>query len=106
MPPRVAIVHDYLVDSGGAERVVLALHEQFPEAPIFTSVHDRQTTFPAINALDIRTSFLQRLPVRKSNYKLLLPFYPIAFESFDLSEYDIVISSSSSFAKGVITSPD
>ncbi len=106
MPPRVAIAHDYLVDSGGAERVVLALHEQFPAAPIFTSVHDRRTTFPAINALDIRTSFLQRLPVRKSNYKLLLPLYPIAFESFDFSEYDIVISSSSSFAKGVITSPD
>ncbi len=105
-PPRVAIVHDYLVDSGGAERVVLALHEQFPQAPIFTSVHDRLTTFPAINALDIRTSFLQRLPVRKSNYKLLLPFYPIAFESFDLSEYDILISSSSSFAKGVIAAPN
>ncbi len=106
MPPRVAIVHDYLVDSGGAERVVLALHEQFPDAPIFTSVHDPRTTFPAINALDIRTTFLQRLPVRKSNYKLLLPFYPLAFESFDLSDYDIVISSSSSFAKGVITSPE
>ncbi len=106
MPPRIAIVHDYLVDSGGAERVVLALHEQFPDAPIYTSVHDRHTTFPAINTLDIRTSFLQRLPVRKGNYKFLLPFYPVAFESLDLSGYDIVISSCSSFAKGVITGPD
>ncbi len=106
MRARTAIVHDYLVDSGGAERVVLALHEQFPDAPIFTSVHDRNTTFPGINVLDIRTSFLQRLPVRKGNYKFLLPLYPLAFESFDLSEYDIVISSSSSFAKGVITEPD
>lgn len=106
MKPRVAIVHDYLVDSGGAERVVIALHEQYPDAPIFTSVIDPGTTFPIFNTLDIRTSFLQRLPVRKSNYKLLLPFFPLAFESFDLSEYDLVISSASAFAKGVVTSSD
>lgn len=106
MNPRVAIVHDYLVDSGGAERVVIALREQFPDAPIFTSVIDPKTTFPIFNTLDIHTSFLQRLPVRKSNYKLLLPFFPLAFESFDLSGYDVVISSASAFAKGVITSSD
>ena len=106
MKPRVAIAHDYLVDSGGAERVVIALHEQFPDAPIFTSVVDPRTTFPIFNTLDIRASFLQRLPVRKSNYKLLLPFFPLAFESFDLSDYDVVISSASAFAKGVITSSD
>ncbi|MBI5035635.1 MAG: glycosyltransferase [Chloroflexi bacterium] len=106
MNPRVAIVHDYLVDSGGAERVVIALHEQFPDAPIFTSVIDRQTTFPVFNLMDVRTSFLQRLPVRKSNYKLLLPFFPVAFESFDLSDYDVVVSSASGFAKGVVTSSD
>ena len=106
MKPRVAIVHDYLVDSGGAERVVIALHEQYPDAPIFTSVMDAQTTFADFRAMDVRTSFLQRLPVRKSNYKFLLPFFPLAFESFDLSEYDIVISSASAFAKGVITSSD
>ena len=103
MKPRVAIVHDYLVDSGGAERVVIALHEQYPDAPIFTSVMDAQTTFADFRAMDVRTSFLQRLPVRKSNYKLLLPFFPLAFESFDFSEYDIVISSASAFAKGVVT---
>jgi glycosyltransferase involved in cell wall biosynthesis len=103
---RVAIVHDYLVDSGGAERVVIALHEQFPDAPIFTSVIDPQTTFHVFNSMDVRTSFLQRLPVRKSNYKLLLPFYPLAFESFDLSNYDLVISSASAFAKSVITSAE
>lgn len=106
MNPRVAIVHDYLVDAGGAERVVIALHEQFPDAPIFTAVVDPRTTFPIFNTLDVRPSFLQRLPVRKSNYKLLLPFFPLAFESFDLAEYDLVISSASAFAKGVITAAD
>ncbi len=106
MKPRVAIVHDYLVDSGGAERVVIALHELYPDAPIYTSVLDAQTTFPDFRAMDVRTSFLQRLPVRKSNYKFLLLFFPLAFESFDLSEYDIVISSASAFAKGVVTSSE
>ncbi len=103
---KVAIAHDYLVDSGGAERVVIALHEQYPDAPIFTSVFDPQTTFAIFRGLDVRTSFLQRLPVRKSNYKLLLPSFPLAFESFDLAEYDVVISSASAFAKGVVTLPD
>jgi len=106
MNPKAAIVHDYLVDSGGAERVVIALHEQYPDAPIFTSVMDPHTTFAAFRSMDVRPSFLQRLPVRKSNYKFLLPFFPLAFESFDLSQYDIVISSASAFAKGVIIPPD
>lgn len=106
MRPRVAIVHDYLVDSGGAERVVIALHELYPDAPIFTSVMDPQTTFPDFRAMDVRPSFLQRLPVRKSNYKFLLPFFPLAFESFDLSDYDVILSSASAFAKGVIPSSD
>ncbi len=97
---RLAIVHDYLVDSGGAERVVLALHEQYPAAPIFTSVYDPRTTFPEFRALDVRTSFLQLPFVRKSNYKYLLPFYPRAFESFDLSGFDVIISSASAFGKG------
>jgi len=106
LKPRVAIVHDYLVDSGGAERVVIALHAQYPDAPIWTSVMDPQTTFADFRAMNVRTSFLQRLPVKKSNYKLLLPLFPLAFESFDLSEYNVIISSASAFAKGVITSPD
>lgn len=106
MKPRVAIVHDYLVDTGGAERVVIALHEQYPAAPIYTSVIDPQTTFADFRAMDVRGSFLQRLPVRKRNYKFLLPLFPLAFESFDLSAFDIVISSASAFAKGVITAHD
>ncbi len=103
---RVAIVHDYLVDTGGAERVVIALHALYPDAPIFTSVLDARTTFTAFRTMDVRTSFLQRLPVRKSNYKFLLPFFPLAFESFDFSEYDVVLSSASAFAKGVVTAPE
>lgn len=103
--PRVAIVHDYLVDSGGAERVVEALHEQFPDAPIFTSVYDSRTTFSSFREMDVRSSFLQHLPVTKRNYKFLLPFFSLAFERFDLSSYEIVISSASAFAKGVVTSP-
>lgn len=103
---RVALVHDYLVDSGGAERVVIALHEVYPGAPIYTSVMDARTTFADFRAMDVRTSFLQRLPVRKSNYKYLLPFFPLAFESFDFSEYDVVLSSASAFAKGVVTAPE
>ncbi|MBI3538169.1 MAG: glycosyltransferase [Chloroflexi bacterium] len=98
---RLAIVHDYLVDTGGAEQVVLALHEQYPAAPIFTSVYDPRTTFAEFHALDLRTSFLQLPFVRKANYKFLLPFYPRAFESFDLSAFDVIISSASAFAKGV-----
>jgi glycosyltransferase involved in cell wall biosynthesis len=97
---RVAIVHDYLVDSGGAERVVLALSEQYPAAPILTSVYDPRTTFAEFRTLDVRTSFLQLPFVRKSNYKYLLPFYPRAFESFDLSGFDVIISSASAFGKG------
>lgn len=103
---RIALVHDYLVDSGGAERVVIALHEVYPAAPIYTSVMDARTTFADFRAMDVRTSFLQRLPVRKSNYKYLLPFFPLAFESFDFSDYDVVLSSASAFAKGVVTAPE
>jgi glycosyltransferase involved in cell wall biosynthesis len=67
---------------------------------------DPQATFPVFRSLDVQTSFLQCLPVKKSNYKFLLPFFPLAFESFDLSQYNIVISSASAFAKGVITPPE
>jgi glycosyltransferase involved in cell wall biosynthesis len=101
MKPQVAIVHDYLVDTGGAERVVIALHELYPDAPIFTSVLDPKSTFADFKTMRVQTSFLQRFPINKSNYKLLLPLFPIAFERFDLSEYDIIISSASAFAKGV-----
>jgi len=105
---RIAIVHDYLAQAGGAERVVEAMHECWPEAPIFTSVYDPDATFPSFRQMDVRTSFLQRLPFARSSkfHKVALPLYPLAFEHLDLSGYDVVVSSSSGFAKGVITGPE
>jgi len=106
MPPfSVAIVHDFLVQMGGAEKVVEALHDLYPDAPIYTSVYDPSAMPPEYRKWDIRTSSLQRWPMRRKLHRLMLPFYPAAFESFDLSGYDLVLSSSSAFAKGVITLP-
>lgn len=102
---RVAIVHDYLNQYGGAERVLEALHSLFPAAPIFTSIYDRSAMPPAYRTWDIRTSWMQYLPGWRRYFRHYLPFYPGAFESFDLSDYDLILSSSSAFAKGVIPAP-
>src|SRR5919108_5899007 len=99
---RVAIVHDYLNQYGGAERVLEALHELYPEAPIYTSVYDRAAMPPAYRAWDIRPSWMQRLPGWRRHFRKYLLLYPSAFESFDLSGYDLILSSSSAFAKGAI----
>ncbi len=103
--PRVAIVCDWLTDWGGAERVILAMHEVFPEAPIFTSLYNKANMEPFSSA-DIRPSFLQGIPGAKRHHQRFLSLMPSAFESFDLSEYDVVLSSSHSCAKGVITKPE
>ncbi len=103
---RVALVHDWLNQMGGAERMLLAMARMFPNAPIFTAIYDPKSVDPAFRSLDIRTSFMQRLPFVKRHHQPYLPFYPLAFEQFDLSAYDLVISDSSAFAKGVITRPD
>ncbi len=102
---RVALVHDFLVQMGGAEKVLEALHDLYPDAPVFTSVYDPKVMPPEYRTWDIRTSSLQRWPLRRQLHRLMLPFYPAAFESFDLSEFDVVVSSSSAFAKGVVTLP-
>jgi glycosyltransferase involved in cell wall biosynthesis len=102
---KVAIVHDYLNQAGGAERVVVSLHRLFPEAPIYTSILDRDSLWPGLADADIRTSWLQRMPGLKKHFKKYLLLYPSAIESFDLSPYDLVISSSSAFAKGAIAAP-
>ena len=98
---RIAIVHDYLNQFGGAERVVAALHELYPDAPIYTSIYDEQRMPDIFKKMDIRTSFMQKFPFVFKFFKWYLLFYPLAFESFDLSEYDVILSSSSAFAKGV-----
>jgi glycosyltransferase involved in cell wall biosynthesis len=92
--PKIAIVCDWITSMGGAEQVVLAMHEAFPEAPIYTSVYTPES-MPAFNGMDIRTTWLQKLPrpLRKL-YKWLPVFQVHAFRSLDLSEYDIILSSS------------
>jgi glycosyltransferase involved in cell wall biosynthesis len=102
----VALVHDYLNQYGGAERVLEELHGLFPDAPIYTSMYDPATMPAAYRTWDIRTSFMQRLPLVTRRHQAYLMAYPLAFESLDLSAYDLVISNSSAFCKGVITGPD
>ncbi len=102
---QVAIVYDWLDKWGGVERVLLTLDKMFPRAVWHTSYFDRRAASWA-KYLKVRSSFIQDLPkFIKTNRILSLPFYPYAFESFNFSKYDLVISVSSSFAKGVITKP-
>lgn len=103
---KVALVHDYLNQMGGAERVVLAFHELFPNAPLYTSIYDPERVDPAFQKIDIRTSFMQKMPLVKKHHQPFLPFYPFAMERLDLRSYDLVLSSSSAFGKGVITKPE
>jgi len=103
---QIAIVHDYLNQYGGAERVVEVLNEIFPEAPIFTSIYIPENLPDRFGKMDIRTSYMQKFPLLNKHFKKYLMFYPNAIESFDLHEYDVVLSSSSAFAKGVIKRPD
>lgn len=98
---RVAIVHDYLNQAGGAERVVESLHRLWPDAPIFTTIADRDALPASLRDADIRVSWMQRLPAWRHHFRAYLPLYPFAIERFDLHGYDVVISSSSAWAKGV-----
>ncbi|OGZ35580.1 MAG: glycosyl transferase [Candidatus Portnoybacteria bacterium RIFCSPLOWO2_01_FULL_43_11] len=102
---KVALVHDYLNQYGGAERVLEALCQIFPEAPIYTLLYDKKKTGRAFENRKIHTSFLQKIPWLKTHHRSFLMLMPLAIEQFDLSEYDLVISDSASFAKGVITKP-
>jgi len=103
---KVALVHDYLLNYGGAERVLFALQKIYPEAKIYTLLYDKKLSkyFPEEK---VEASSLNKLPnLIKKRHKFLLPFFPMAIESVDLSGYDIVISSSSVFAKGIVTRPE
>jgi glycosyltransferase involved in cell wall biosynthesis len=102
---RVAIVHDYLNQYGGAERVLEALHELYPEAPVYTSIFDPDAMPPHYRNWDIRTSWMQSLPGWRAHFRRYFLLYPSAFESFDLSTYDLILSSSSAYAKGIIPPP-
>ena len=104
--PKVAIVHDWLVTYAGADRVVDCMHHAFPNAVIYTLVYDKDNMPAWFKDYDIRTTWVQKIPFATKLYKGLLPLMPRAFEELDLSEYDLVLSSSSSCSKGVITRPD
>jgi len=99
--PKVAIVHDYLNQAGGAERVVAVFRKMFPDAPIFTTIVDRDKLYPELRDADIRTTFMQRIPGILKRFKLFFWLYPIAVRTLDVRGYDLVLSSSSAYAKGI-----
>jgi glycosyltransferase involved in cell wall biosynthesis len=103
---RVALVHDFLLDVRGAERVFLALCDAFPEADLFTAVYDERGTEQRFSDRSVTTSFLQRMRPDARTFRALLPLYPYAMEALDLRGYDLVISSSSAWAHGVIPDAD
>ena len=102
---KIAIVCDWISDWGGAEMVLSHVLEVFPRADIYSSVFWQEWN-PVFSGKKITPSFIQRIPLLKKSHKLALTLRPLAFESFDLSSYDIVISSSSAESKWVITKPD
>ncbi len=99
--PPVALVHDYLNQQGGAERVVDELHALYPDAPLYVSIYDRARMPERYRTWDIRPSFMQHLPQVMTRHQMYLPLYPAAMASFDLSRYPLVVSSSSAWGKGV-----
>ena len=102
---KIAFVHDYLVQYGGAERVLECLLEIFPYAPIYTLMHNKDAMHGAFANRRIYTSYLQRIPFAKYQHRIFPLLMPAAIEQFDFSSYDVVISDSSSYAKGIITGP-
>jgi len=103
---KIALVHDYLVQYGGAERVLECFTELFPYAPIYTLVYNEDLMHGKFSGKNIRTSFIQKLPFAKIRHRIFPQFMPMAIEQFDFSDYDIVLSDSSSYAKGIITEPE
>jgi glycosyltransferase involved in cell wall biosynthesis len=100
--PRVALVHDFLLDVRGAERVFMALCDEFPEADVFTAVYDERGTDGRFAHRQVRTSFLQRTRPTARTFRAFLPLYPYAVEALDLRGYDVIVSSSSAWAHGVL----
>ena len=101
---KIALVHDYLTQRGGAERVFELLCKRYPEADIFTSLYDRQQTIDLGDRI-VNTTFLQSIPGAAKYFRLMAPFYFPAFRALDLQDYDLIISSSTSFAKAVRKNP-
>jgi hypothetical protein len=102
---KIALVHDHLAQDGGAERVLKILQQTFPEHQTYTLFYNPEKADPFFKTQKIRTSWMQDLPGIKKYYQWYLPLMPVATESFDLQGYDLVLSDTSSFIKGVITNP-
>lgn len=99
---KIAIVHDYMIQYGGAEKVIEALNEVFPQSPIFTSIYLKDNMPDKFKSMNIITTYMQKFPMPEKLYKYYLFFYPNAFRSLDLSNYDLILSSCSSFSKGIV----
>jgi len=102
---KLALVHDHLIQEGGAEKVLRVFQDMYADAPTYTLLYEPKRMDPDLRSRDIRTSFLQKIPFATNKYRWLLPLMPAATEGYDLSGYDVVLSSSSAFSKGVITRP-
>lgn len=103
---KIALVHDMLVQEGGQERVLRALQELFPQAPTFVLIYDKNKKEKYYNNKDVRATFLQKMPKIETHYQWYLPLMSTAIESHDLKNFDLILSSSSSFAKGIICKPN
>ena len=99
---RIAIVHDYLVQDGGAERVFTSFKKIFPQADVHVLIHNPKHTHPDFKNQKINTAFINTWPFAKRYYQWYLPLLPLAAEHLDFKNYDLILSSSSSFAKGII----
>jgi glycosyltransferase involved in cell wall biosynthesis len=107
-PPhhQIALVHDWLTGMRGGEKVLEVLCELFPEAPIFTLLHNPRSVSRIIESHPIKTSFIQHLPLKRTHYRFYLPLFPKAIESFDFSGFRLIISTSHAVAKGAIPRKD
>ncbi|MFA7662289.1 MAG: glycosyltransferase [Patescibacteria group bacterium] len=102
---KVALVHDHLNQIGGAEKVLLGFKDIFPNSPIYTLLHQPKETYNLFNKFEIYESFLKNLPFAKKLFRWYLPLMPTAIESFNLNNYDVILSDASAFAKGIISGP-
>jgi len=102
---RTALVHDYLNQRGGAERVFAHFAAAWPDAPVYAALYDEAAVGDLVAPERVHTSFLQHFPLRGRAFRLYAPFYPRAFEAFDLTGYDTIVSSTTAWAKGVLVPP-
>jgi glycosyltransferase involved in cell wall biosynthesis len=102
---KIALVHDWLTGMRGGEKVLEVLCELYPRAPLYTLLHNRGSVSAVIENRDIHTSFIDRLPFKAKRYRNYLPLFPSAIESFDFSEFDLILSTSHAVAKGALPAP-